>query len=157
MSRAELEAALRSYAAGLEAQVSLLRQLESLAAQEQRATISDDLELVARISDERTRLMSGLLMVESEIKPLRPYLADHRRDAEALTGFDDVTALHRTASRMVSAILGADEETLRLLHEAAAARRAALEAIEHGGQTLSAYRRVIAPPASSPSIFESRG
>jgi hypothetical protein len=157
MTRAELEAAIGSYGAGLEAELSLLRQLDALAVRERQASLSDDLELVTRISDERTRLMSGLLIVENEIKPLRPLLSQHRRDAESLPGFADVVALHRIASRLVNTILSADEETLRVLHDASAARRAALAAIEHGGQTLSAYRRVINPPVSNAALFESRG
>jgi hypothetical protein len=157
MTRAELEAAIASYGAGLEAELSLLRRLDSLAGREHQATLSDDLALVARISDERVRLMSGLLIVENEIKPLRPLLASHRQEAEALPGFVEVVALHRIASRLVSTILSADEETLRILHDASSARRDALAAIEHGGQTLAAYRRVINPPLSNAALFESRG
>jgi hypothetical protein len=157
MTRAELEAAIASYGAGLEAELSLLRQLDSLADRERQASLSDDLDLVSRISDERTRLMTGLLIVENEIKPLRPLLSEHRHEAESLPGFADVVALHRVASRLVNTILSADEETLRILHEASAARRAALATLEHGGQTLSAYRRVIAPPVANAALYESRG
>jgi hypothetical protein len=157
MTRAELEAAIASYGAGLEAELSLLRQLDALATRERQASLADDLELVSRISDERTRLMAGLLIVENEIKPLRPLLTQHRQAAEQLPGFDDVVALHRVAGRLVTAILSADQESLRILHEASAARRAALATLEHGGQTLSAYRRVIAPPVSNAALFEGRG
>jgi hypothetical protein len=157
MTREELEGTIASYVAGLEAELSLLRQLESLACQEQHASHSDDLDLVARISDERTRLMSGLLIVENEIRPLRPILADHRHQAGTLTGFAEVTALHLFASRLVNTILSADEETLRILHEASSARKAALQTLENGGQTLSAYRRVIAPPVSSAALFDRHG
>jgi hypothetical protein len=157
MSSPDIDAAVNAYAAGLEAEVSILRQLESLAAQEHQATVADDLDLVTRISDERVRLMSSLLIVENQVKPLRPYIEANRADAESAAGFDGMTALHGTASRMVRAILGADEETLRLLHEAAAARRSALQAIEQGGQTLTAYRRVISPTAHAPSLFDGRG
>ena len=157
MTREDLATTLASYGAGLEAELSLLRQLESLASQERQASTSDDLDLVAKISDERTRLMSGLLIVEGEIKPIRPMLAEHRPDAETLPGFSDVVALHRIASRLVNTILSADEETLKTLHEAASARKAALQAIESGGQTLTAYRRVIAPPVSSPALVDRHG
>jgi len=157
MTRAELETALASYGAGLEAELSLLRQLQALAEREQEASLSDDLELVTRISDDRARLMTGLLIVENGIKLLRPLLSDYRSEAELLPGFPDVAALHRVANRLVNTILTADQETLRVLHEAAAARRDALQAIEHGGQTLTAYRRVIAPPVANASLFDSRG
>jgi hypothetical protein len=157
MTRQELETTLASYGAGLEAELSLLRQLESLAAQERAASDADDLDLVTKISDERPRLMSGLLIVENEIKPLRPVLANHREQAQQLSGFDAVAALHRVASRLVSTILSADEETLRVLHAAADARRTALQAIEHGGQTLSAYRRVVAPTVNTAALVNRRG
>jgi hypothetical protein len=157
MTRAELEAAIAAYGAGLEAELSLLRQLDALAARERQASLCDDMDAVTRIGDERARLMSGLLIVENQIQPLRPVLAEHRRAAETLPGFSNVVALHRVASRLVTTILTADEETLRVLHETNAARRTALAAIEHGGQTLSAYRRVIAPPVSHAALFERRG
>jgi hypothetical protein len=157
MTREVLEATLASYGAGLEAELSLLRQLESLSSHEHEASQSDDLDLVARISDERTRLMSGLLIVENEIRPLRPVLAEHRQQAETLPGFADVVALHRIASRLVNTILTADEATLRVLHEASAARKAALQALENGGQTLSAYRRVIAPSISNAALVDRHG
>lgn len=157
MTLEQLDAALASYGAGLEAELSLLRQLETLASQEQQASQSDDLELVARISDERTRLMSGLLTVEDQIRPLRPLLADHRRRAETLPGYPAVASLHRVASRLVNTILASDQETLKSLHEAAAARKAALLALENGEQTLSAYRRVIAPSVSHAALVDRHG
>jgi hypothetical protein len=157
MTRQQLETTLSSYGAGLEAELSLLRQLESLATQERAASDADNLELVRKISDERTRLMSGLLIVENEIKPLRPVLSDYREQAQQLPGFDAVSALHRVAARLVATIRSADEETLRILHAASEARRAALRAIEQGGQTLSAYRRVVAPPANTAALVNRRG
>jgi hypothetical protein len=157
MTRAELEAAIASYGAGLEAELSLLRQLDSLAVQERQASLSDDLELVSRIGQQRVEVMSGLLLVENGVKPLRPLLAEHRTEAERLPGYAGVVELHRTASRLVATILTADAETLRVLHEAAAARKAALTAIEQGGQTLAAYRRVITPPVANSALFDGRG
>jgi 3-hydroxymyristoyl/3-hydroxydecanoyl-(acyl carrier protein) dehydratase len=157
VTRDELEGVLAAYGAGLEAELSLLHTLESLATREQHATQSDDLDLVATISDERTRLMSGLLIVEHEIRPLRPILAGHRQEAEALPGLAGVAALHQVAGRLVGTILSADEATLHLLHDASAARKAALQALENGGQTLSAYRRVIAPPMSGAALVDRRG
>jgi hypothetical protein len=157
MTRESLDATLASYGAGLEAELSLLRQLELLATRQHQASTSDDLELAARISDERARLMSGLLTVENEVRPLRPILAEHRLQAETLPAFSAVVALHRTASRLVNTILSADEETLAILKDASAARKAALQALESGEQTLTAYRRVIAPPMTSPALVDRRG
>jgi hypothetical protein len=157
MTRDDLEGALSSYGAGLEAELSLLRQLESLASHEQDASRSEDFDLVTRISDERARLMSGLLIVENQIQPLRPLLAAHRQQAETLSGFADVVALHRVAGRLVATILAADEETVKTLHDASSARKAALQTLENGGQTLSAYRRVIAPPVSNAALVDRHG
>lgn len=157
MTREQLSADLAAYGAGLEAEISLLRQLESLAGRERAASESDALELVNALDRERIRLMEGLLEVEHGIKPLRPLLTAHRGEAEGLPGFADVVALHNTARRLVTTILAADQETLRILHEARDARGAALRALEQGGQTLSAYRRVIAPPHHSPALFVGEG
>jgi|WetSurMetagenome_2_1015567.scaffolds.fasta_scaffold113269_3 hypothetical protein len=157
MTRAELEAAIASYGAGLDAELALLRQLETLAAREHQASLEDDLELVTRLGEQRGEVMAGLLIVENGIKPLRPLIAEHREQAETLAGYDEVVVLHRNVGSLVATILSADTETLRILKDAAAARKAALAAIEQGGQTLTAYRRVITPPVGSAALFEGRG
>jgi hypothetical protein len=157
VTRSDLEQTVAAYGAGLEAELSLLRQLSGLADQEQRASARDDLEAVAELSDERERLMAGLLIVEDGIRPLRPVLAANREDATSIPAFTDVVALHRVASHLVATILSADQETLTTLRDASTRRKAATQAIESGGQTLTAYRRVIAPAVSNAALVDRRG
>lgn len=65
MTTDDLNAALGAYGAGLEAELSLLRQLHRLALQEQQDG-PFDYDLLSRISDERRRLMTGLLTLEDQ-------------------------------------------------------------------------------------------
>ena len=157
MTRAQLAETLGAYGAGLAAEVSLLQQLQLLSAQEQDAGHRDELGRVATLSDERERVMAALLAVESQIQPMRPVLAVHRESAADLPGFAEVVTLHRVASQLVSTILTADAATRELLQLAAAARRAATQALENGGQTLSAYQRAIAPRITSAALMDRHG
>ena len=145
------------YATGLEAEFSLLRQLHHLAGQQQDATAQSDHLLLARIADERQQLMTSLLSIDDQIRPLREILAEHRAQAARLPGFADVSALHRVAGDLVTSILGADRETVDALQNANLARRVAAQALEPGENTLAAYRRVIAPPQSAPALVDRRG
>ena len=70
---------------------------------------------------------------------------------------DAVAALHRTAGDVVNGIMQADQETMAALREAEAARRIASQAIEAGEHTLAAYRRVISPAPSGPSLVDRHG
>ncbi len=155
MTTDDLNAALGAYGAGLEAELSLLRQLHRLALQEQQDG-PFDYDLLSRISDERRRLMTGLLTLEDQIRPLREILAANREEAARLSGFAEVSALHKVASHLVTMILGADEQTVRALRDANLARRAAAQVLEQGEATLAAYRRVVTP-SSSPTLVSFRG
>jgi hypothetical protein len=153
----DLRGHLATYASGLEAELELLRQLENLAAVQQRATSSHEIEQLQRVADERDRLMTALVHLESQIARSRRLLAEHRLLAATLPGFDAVVALHRTAGNIVGTILSADRETMAALREAEIARRTASQAIEAGEHTLAAYRRVISPSVSGPSLVDRHG
>jgi hypothetical protein len=151
----DLRTTLEAYGTGLEAELSLLRQLHRLALQA-RPVGRFDYDLLVRISDERRRLMTSLLTIEDQIRPLRETIAAHLADAARLPGFGDVSALHKVASHLVTLILGTDEETVRALREADVARRAAAQILEQAEATLAAYRRVVAPP-SRPALVSRCG
>lgn len=152
-----LDAALSAYAAGLEAEMELLRQLAKLSAAQRAASGTADPDSLARFSDERTRLLNAIVTLEHELKPLRQQLAAGAPRAAHLPGFRDVAARHREAARLVTEIIAADQQTLAALREAEAARRFAAQTIEAGETTLAAYRRVVAPTPSTASIFDERG
>jgi hypothetical protein len=157
LTPAELSQTLSAYASGLEAELALLNHVQRLSAEQQEATRQHDADRLRSIADERTRLMSGLVRIEHEIRSARHRLADHQRAASALPGFDNVVRLHRMAAALVNEILAADQETMSALRAAEAARHEAAQAIEAGETTLNAYRRVLNPSAIGPSLVERRG
>lgn len=152
-----MRSVIAAYRSGLETELALLAQLQRLAADQQQNSVSSDMPALARVADERARLMASLVAVEHQVKPLRDAIAGSLDLASACPGFEQVAALHRVASRLVATILSSDHDTLRALRDAEAARRAAAQAIEKGETTLAAYRRVIAPPLASAAIVDRRG
>ena len=108
-------------------------------------------------SDERDRLTRDLVTIEEGLRKVRALLADHREQAERTPGYDRTVALHREASDLVARILTTDKAALHALADAEVARRAALSGIEHGEATLAGYRKVLAPPSSGSSLFDTRG
>jgi hypothetical protein len=149
--------AVATYAAGLEAEIALLRQLERLAAQQREADAMRDVDVLNRCTDERTQLMAGLVALEHQLRPVRDLLADSQREAARLPGFSALVLRHREAAALVAQILHQDEQTLNALRDAEQARRFAAQTIEAGETTLAAYRRVVAPPPSHAALIDERG
>jgi hypothetical protein len=149
--------ALTTYAAGLDAEMALLRQLEQVAARLREATASGDIDRLNHCTDERATLMRSLVSLEHELQPVRARLAMHHDAAALLSGFHAVAARHREAASLIAAILSADKQSLDSLREAEQARRFAAQAIEAGETTLAAYRRVVAPRPTSAAIVDERG
>ena len=75
----------------------------------------------------------------------------------ALPGYQDVAARHREAAHLVNDILAVDQQSLSALADAELARRSAMASLERGEATLAAYRRVLAPPVASATLFDRRG
>ena len=71
MSSVELPQLVAHYRAGLEAEMTLLHQLETLAAQQRETSEQGDLETLSTVSDHRDRVMAGLVQIEHELKPIR--------------------------------------------------------------------------------------
>jgi len=154
---AEIDHALSSYSAGLEAELSLLRRLQEQADRQRLATSRGEQGSVDDIAHARDRIMAGLLEIESQLRPLRALIAAHRDLAATRPAFQDTSAFHRVASALVQDILGADRETLAALRAVEASRREAARALEAGGTTLAAYRRVLAPPSANASLVDEQG
>lgn len=157
MTAEELQHLIGQYGAGIEAELTLLRQLKRLAAAQQEAMRDHDMAVVTRIGDEREQTLAGLVKIEHELKPIRHALAKHQDAARAIEGFTDVVTLHRAAANLVATIISSDRETMQALRDAELARRFAAQTIEAGETTLAAYRRVIAPPLASASLVNKRG
>jgi len=148
---------IAEYRAGLDAELALLRQLDSLSVRQHEATTTGDHAALRMIHDARDRVMCTLVSVEHDLRSVRARLAERRDELLSLPAFQSVASLHREAADMVSRIIASDQESLRALQEAEQARRAAASAMERGGTTLQAYRRVVAPPASGAALVDRRG
>ncbi len=151
----DLDQTLREYKAGLDAEITLLRQLEHL-------PIGDDagprgVSQLAAVADERDRIMAGIVALENDLRPLRTTLADARASLQGTSAFDSVAALHRVAGDLVARILASDADSLKALETAETARRFAAESVERGESTLAAYRRVVAPRVDNARILNRRG
>jgi hypothetical protein len=157
VTRDELAAALPGYTAGIEAELSLLRQLLQLAHAQHDASRTRDLGDINRTGDERERIMAALVNLEHELKPVRLAIAAQKELAETIEGFGAITDLHRTAATVVSDILQADRNTLNELRTAELARRTSAQAVETGEATLAAYRRVLTPVIGSAGLVNRRG
>jgi hypothetical protein len=157
VTRDALEDAVRTYAAGLEAELTLLGQLQRLATTQREASHANQLDRMTHIGEERERVLASLVAIEHEIRGIRAMLAEHREQLVSLDGFARVVALHRSAGGLVQTIMSSDEETMQALREAELARRLTAATIELGENTLAAYRRVIAPPLTAASLLDRRG
>jgi hypothetical protein len=145
------------YRAGLEAEMALLRRIDLLSRDQRDITRAGDLDRLVPITEERDRLMAALVQIEHGLKPIRLKLADARGALAHAPEFKDVAALHREAADLAEAILTSDRHSVDALKAAELARRSAAQALEQGESTLAAYRRVVTPSLTSPTLVNRRG
>jgi hypothetical protein len=148
---------LEQYRAGLEAEIALLRQLDTIAERQRDTTETRDFEQLARESDVRDRLTQTLVTIEKGVREVRESLNASKMDLSRFEAFQQVVRLRHAAAELVQRILKSDGESMKALGDAELARRAALASLERGETTLAAYRRVIAPPVSSAALVDRRG
>jgi hypothetical protein len=148
---------IAQYRAGLEAELALLRQLESLGERQQAAVAERDTDRLRENHDARDRVMGSLVALEHELKPVRQILAQRRTELRDLAEFKEVATLHAQAAEMVSRIIAADHDALSALQDAERTRRAVASTVERGETTLQAYRRVVAPQPPNPALVDRRG
>jgi hypothetical protein len=153
----ELADALTAYVAGLDAEIGLLHQIESLAATQRRAQGDDDFAGVARVADRRNRLMAALAELEHRLHPIRALVVQHLDQARRVPIFEEAAERHRHASDLIKRIMSADRTLVVLLEEALVARRQLAHTLEAGGATLAAYRRVLTPTIASAELVDRRG
>jgi hypothetical protein len=157
MNAQDLPPLVAQYRAGLEAEMTLLHRLESLAARQRETSEHGDLEGLANVSDQRDHVMAGLVTIEHELKPIRMALLEYRRTLEDIDEFQDVAALHREAAGLVERIVTQDRNSLEALKDAELARRFASQSLGQSESTLAAYRRVVAPPVGGPNLVNRKG
>ena len=157
MPTTELPRQVAAYQAGLDAEITILRQLESLASAQQESGARNDVGELTRFGDQRDSLMQAIAAIERDLKPIRDALAANRRQAATVPEFEEIVERHRTAGELVSRILVSDEQTMKALRNAEVARRLAAQTLELGEATLSAYRRVVSPHVGGPAVVDRRG
>ena len=147
---------ITEYRAGLEAEISLLRHLATLAAREREVTSAERLDPLEDLVDARDQVMAALVSLEATLRPVRLALRD-LRDPVYEIELRELAALHREAAGLAEEILAADAHSLSALREAEMARRFAAEALEKGETTLAAYRRIVMPEVASATLVNRRG
>jgi len=157
MNRDDLARLITQYHAGIDAELTLLRQLSDVAARQRAASEAGDFTAFGTTADERDRVMRSLVVIEEGLRSVRQTLTEHRHVAMTLPGFDQVATLHREAAMAVNKILSTDQASLSALADAELARRSAVASLERGETTLAAYRRVLVPPVASATLLDRRG
>lgn len=156
MTTVDLAALVELYRAGVDAELVMLRRLESIADRQRSMSQSQDLDAFNRASDEREQLMASLVAIEEQLSEVRSILSQMREEARKIPGFEEVLALRRSAAALVARILETDGESLKALAAAEIARRAAAKALDHGEATLAAYRKALTPPPAA-NLINRRG
>jgi hypothetical protein len=157
MTRGDLLDAVAQYRRGLDAELRILGEVQSLARAQREATGRHDVAQLGAIAERREVLMASLIEVETQVRPVRAVLARERRAAAGVAAFVDLASRHREAEALVNDILESDRDTARALAEAERARRLAAHVLDAGEATLAAYRRVIAPAHGSAGLVDRRG
>ena len=154
---ADLATALADYRTGMDAELQVLAQLESIAARQHALPHPPSSEDLTTLGLERERHLSALSGLEQQIEPLRALVAARLDVARTLPGFAGVAERHRRAAEYVAAIMRLDAESLQALQRADQERRTAAQNLEAGEVTLAAYRRVLQQPQPSAGLFDERG
>lgn len=157
MTRDEASRLLEQYRAGIEAELTLLRQLSDVARSQHEVSTAADFQAFSRVADRRDAIMRSMITIEEGLRTVRQQLTTHRAVASRLEGYDDVVARHREATDLVNAILSTDQQSLSALADAELARRSAMASLERGESTLAAYRRVLSPPVSGARLLDKIG
>jgi hypothetical protein len=157
MTTTDLPPIIAQYRAGLDAEMALLHRLEALSQRQREVTTSRDVAALEQVTDQRGRVMANLVAIEHELRPIRLILLEHREALRGNAEFEQVSALHKEAAALVTAIVSSDRESLGALKEAELARRFATRAVEQGESTLAAYRRVVLPPLAGATLVNRKG
>jgi hypothetical protein len=154
---ADLETVLADYRTGLDAELSLLGELEAVATRQRALPHPAPPETLTDLALERERLLAALTALEQQLQPMRHQIMTHLAAARQLAGFAGVADRHLRAAEVVARVTAMDDESLQILQRADADRRTAAQSLETGEATLAAYRRILQLPAPSAGLFDQRG
>lgn len=157
MTQDQLARLIDLFHAGLEAELTVLRQLEHVADLQRDVSAARDFDTFHAAADTRDRLTRSLVTIEEGLRPIRRTLDLYRIPAQRLPGFTNAIALHRTAASRIARILATDRTSLEALAEADVARRTVLASLERGETTLTAYRRTLSPPVAGAVLMDRKG
>lgn len=153
----EISRLLDQYRAGIDAELSLLRQLSDVAREQREVTQVADFAAFGHIADRRDAIMRSLVTIEEGLRSIRQTMTEHRELALQDPGYQDVARRHHEAAQLVAAILATDQRSMSDLANAELARRSAVAGLERGETTLAAYRRVLSPPVASAKLVDEVG
>lgn len=154
---ADVETVLADYRTGLDAELSLLAELEAVATRQHALANPAEPALLTSLALERERHLALLAALEQRVQPLRLQIAAAIVDFREQPGFAGVAERHRRAADLVARILSLDDASLAVLQVADVERRAAAHSLETGEATLAAYRRILEQPQPSAGLFTQRG
>jgi hypothetical protein len=153
----QLADAIAAYAAGLETELDLLRRVQGLA-QEQRAIFArNQLAGLSGLAARRAALMNELGDAEARIAPFRERILAQLAEARRHDGFALAEARGLEAQALVRDLVDHDRAFLTDLEATLETRRLEAHALDTGGATLAAYRRVVAPPPAHAHLVDQRG
>lgn len=153
----ELAHLLQEYRAGIDAELTLLRELATIAHRQQTVTQAGHFPAFNEAADARDRIMRSLVTLEDRLRTIRQVLVEARETTRTIEGYEEVAERHRQATELVETILATDQQSMTELANAELARRSAVAGLERGENTLAAYRRVLAPPISSAKLVDKLG
>lgn len=153
----DIEDLIARYFAALEDQYARLQELRAVAARLYAAAAGGDVDELTAAVAARDEISVRLTATEHRCRPMRDALVARLDEARRAAEFPRVSSLHREAERLVAAILAQDHDTRTALEDAEQSRRRVSRALEAGGASLIAYRRLIAPPFGNAEILNRRG
>lgn len=148
---------IEQYHAGIDAELVVLRQLERISLRQHEVSAAQNFDALIGETDTRERLTRTLVAIEEGLRDLRKQLVGRRKEAEQLVEFHNALIAHKEAADLIARILSTDQQSLKALADAELARRASIASLDHGENTLAAYRKVLTPPVASATIVNRHG
>ena len=152
-----LDDVLAAYTAGLESEIELLRQVESLADDQRAAFARGELVDLGGLAVRRAELMHHLSAIEARLSPWRNRILANLAIARRSLHFPAAETRGQETQALVRHLMDRDRRFLNDLEATLEDRRREAHALDTGGATLAAYRRVVAPSTAHAALVDSRG
>jgi hypothetical protein len=153
----QLDDVLAAYAAGLAAEIELLRKVDALAREQRDAWANNQLAGLGALATRRAQLMTELATTEDRIAPFRDHILARLAAAREAPAFAAAEARSQEAQALVRRLVENDRSFLSDLETTLEERRREVHTLDAGGATLAAYRRVVAPAPASANLVDQRG